>query len=155
MKIVLVEVTYQEFFRLYDVHHNFWLFYDLLRERGHSNEKLAGIGRCGGADDAARRWRLCPNLPMINEHCLTGIQNDSNSFTNDCVSLLHKHHLCFLGTSSSKLTGACLLHVRLEQAKPSPALPIHNGTKGFLKSCLNSYINHIMRWILNFILSIL
>ena len=40
---------------------------------------------------------------MINEHCLTGIQNDSNSFTNDCVSLLHKHHLCFLGTSSSEL----------------------------------------------------
>ena len=79
---------------------------------------------------AARRRRLCPNLPMINEHCLTGIQNDSNSFTNDCVSLLHKHHLCFLGTSSSKLTAASLLlHVRLEQAKPSPALPIHNGAK--------------------------
>ena len=89
---------------------------------------------------AARRRRLCPNLPMINEHCLTGIQNDSNSFTNDCVSLLHKHHLCFLGTSSSKLTAASLLlHVRLEQAKPSPALPIHNGAKISLK--FDSYIN--------------
>ena len=100
---------------------------------------LQALAEAAVAICAARRRRLCPNLPMINEHCLTGIQNDSNSFTNDCVSLLHKHHLCFLGTSSSKLTGASLLHVKLEQAKPSPALPIHNGAKISLK--FYSYIN--------------
>ena len=71
---------------------------------------MQALAEAAAAIYAARRRRqLCPNLPMINEHCLTGIQNDSNSFTNDCVSLLHKHHLCFLGTSSSKLTGACML----------------------------------------------
>ena len=51
MKLVLDKVAYQGKIWLYGVHHNFWLFYDLLRERGHSDaSELAGIGRGGGGD---------------------------------------------------------------------------------------------------------